>query len=98
MGVTPLTDTELALPAGTDTLTGRAPPWFYVLKERNSPAASVHLGPVGGRLVAEALRGLLAADPLSYLSVHPTWTPDLAENGTFGMPQLVSFAVDNAAA
>src|SRR5664280_1488690 len=54
---------------------------------------SRQLGPAGGRIVAEVLIGLLAGDPLSYLSVAPAWTPELAEGGRFGMPELLRFAL-----
>lgn len=55
------------------------------------------LGPVGGRIVAEVLVGLLAGDPLSYFNVEPGWSPVEGEfgagrNGEFGMAELVSFA------
>ena len=57
-------------------------------------AGGESLGPVGGRIVAEVLIGLLAGDPLSYLSAEPGWQPPLAnDNGEFGMPELVRFAV-----
>jgi hypothetical protein len=82
MGVPPLSDDELFgdlnLSETThDDLAGRAPLWFYVLREAEARAESSGLGPVGGRIVAEVLIGLLAADPLSYLSVWSTWTPTL---------------------
>ena len=54
------------------------------------------LGPVGGRIVAEVLLGLMAHDPLSYLSVEPNWKPLdalLDEDGEFDMPQLIRFAM-----
>jgi hypothetical protein len=53
-----------------------------------------HLGPVGGRIVAEVLRGLLEADPGSYRKAEPGWRPTLpsAEPGEFGMADLVVFA------
>ena len=36
------------------------------------------LGPVGGRIVAEVLIGLLHGDPSSYLNFAPSWQPDRA--------------------
>ena len=64
----------------------RAPPlWFYVLRDAASyvPPEQLHpggfrptsLGPVGGRIVAEVLVGLLEGDPSSYLRQAPAWTP-----------------------
>jgi hypothetical protein len=55
----------------------------------------LHLGPVGGRIVAEVLLGLLEGDPNSYLRQWPAWEPDLptAHDGTFTMPDLVNFTL-----
>ena len=44
------------------------PLWYYVLKEAELVADGLHLGPVGGRIVAEVLIGLLQTDPNSYLA------------------------------
>ena len=57
-------------------------------------AGGEHLGPVGGRIVAEVLLGLLEADPGSYRNAEPGWRPTLpsAEPGEFGMADLVVFA------
>lgn len=54
------------------------PLWLYILREAESRLgdSGEHLGPVGGTIVAEVLLGLLKSDPLSYLNVDPTWTPD----------------------
>jgi hypothetical protein len=76
----------------------RAPPlWYYVLCEAESELGDDgrHLGPVGGRIVAEVLTGLLEADPSSYLHDETPWTPTLprAACGDFTMPDLVRFAL-----
>jgi hypothetical protein len=99
MGITPLDDDELLddLDLKDRTrkdLNGAAPLWFYVLKEADVTADGAHLGPVGGRIVAEVLIGLLSGDPLSYLSVDPTWTPTLPSRvqGTFTLTDLINFA------
>jgi hypothetical protein len=85
MGVTPLTDAELNLPGG-----GPAPLWYYVLREAQVAAQGHHLGPVGGRIVAEVFIGLLMKDPSSYLRNDPTWTPFLeSASGTFSVPDLI---------
>ena len=39
------------------------PLWYYVLKEAEVLADGLHLGPVGGRIVAEVFIGLLQTDP-----------------------------------
>lgn len=85
MGIPPLTDAELELPDG-----GPAPLWYYILREARVRAGGHHLGPVGGRIVAEVFLGLLAKDPSSYLRNDPTWTP-FVESATdsFTMPDLI---------
>ncbi|WP_148572318.1 peroxidase family protein [Nocardioides caldifontis] len=89
MGEQVLTDDELELPGG-----GPAPLWYYVLREAKVRAGGKHLGPVGGRIVAEVFLGLLTRDPSSYLRNDPAWRPFLrtAEDGSFGMPQLLEAA------
>jgi hypothetical protein len=82
MGITPLSDQQLIgdvtlSAAARKDLTGQAPLWFYVLKEAQVVNDGKHLGAVGGRIVAEVLIGLLSGDPLSWLSVNPTWRPTL---------------------
>ena len=56
----------------------------------------LRLGPVGGRIVAEVILGLLQTDPASYLSSNPTWTPTLPTKysppGQFRMVALLAFA------
>jgi hypothetical protein len=54
---------------------GEAPLWFYILKEAEILGKGRELGPVGGRIVAEVLVGLLKRDINSYLSLQPTWKP-----------------------
>ena len=77
-------------------LQGRQTPlWYYILKEAEARQRGQKLGPVGGRIVAEVLLGLLASDPLSYLSVVPNWTPELPgeQDGDFTMADLIRYAV-----
>jgi hypothetical protein len=89
MRLPPLADERLHLdalpPAVADELRAAMPLWFYVLCE-----GGLHLGPVGGRIVAEVLAGLVAADPRSYLSEEPDWRPvELGTGGRFGMADLI---------
>jgi hypothetical protein len=100
MGIQPLSEAELfdGLALDADALTDladHAPLWFYILKEAEKRADSAHLGPVGGRIVAEVLIGLLAGDPLSFVRVHPNWKPTLpaATSGTFTLSDLINFAI-----
>jgi hypothetical protein len=53
-----------------------------------------HLGPVGGRIVAEVLLGLLDADPGSYRQMEPAWHPELpsARPRRFTMSDLLLLA------
>jgi hypothetical protein len=100
MGIDPLSDGELfgdvtlTNDARTD-LNGHAPLWFYVLKEAQLKADAHRLGAVGGRIVAEVLIGLLDGDPLSYLSVNPTWTPTLPGHtaNNFTLTDIINFGL-----
>ncbi len=78
------------------------PLWYYILKESELKAAGEHLGPVGGRIVAEVLIGLLQGDKQSYLSQDPDWTPSLPtvdashQGSRFSMIDLLTIADPNA--
>jgi hypothetical protein len=88
-----------------DSFTDNAPLWFYVLAEAQHQWAkeaqasrghddaknSIHvrLGPVGGRIVAEVLIGLLLGDPFSFLSQWPNWKPMFTDKGKFGIAELI---------
>ncbi len=81
----------VAVTAISTAFTKKAPLWFYILAEArhewvkkvkdmtadeakdNTP---VHLGPVGGRIVAEVLIGLLWGDSNSFLSAYAGFVPD----------------------
>jgi len=80
---------------------GRAPLWFYILREAQVHHEGEHLGPVGGRIVGETLLGLLRADQQSYLTLDPTWTPTLPRRGAdplgFDMADLLLFAAPDQA-
>ncbi|MFZ0973034.1 MAG: peroxidase family protein [Solirubrobacteraceae bacterium] len=85
MGVDPLSPAELSEigsvygPFATST-----PLWYYILAEAKAMADGLNLGPVGGRIVTETLIGLLRADPTSYLSIYPRFTPFLGADLTLG--------------
>jgi hypothetical protein len=85
MGVDPLSPAELSeigsvyAPFATST-----PLWYYILAEAKATADGLNLGPVGGRIVTETLIGLLRADPTSYLSIYPRFTPFLGADLTLG--------------
>lgn len=77
MGVSPLSQDELGLAALDIGWRGETPLWYYVLREADIRQDGARLGPVGGRIVAEVLLGLIDADPHSYRAVDPSWTPEL---------------------
>jgi Animal haem peroxidase len=94
MGVTPLSADQV----GT-YWAGGTPLWFYILKEAQACGGGDQLGPVGGRIVAEVLIGLLRADPDSHLVVDPSWRPTLpSRDRSFNLTDLVIFAADQQAA
>ncbi|MBA3245012.1 MAG: peroxidase [Actinobacteria bacterium] len=71
------------------------PLWYYVLKEAEVMAAGLRLGPVGGRIVAEVMIGLLQTDPASYVASQPGWKPTLPStsgHGEFRMVDLLRYA------
>jgi hypothetical protein len=101
MGQTPLTTDELELDklrlkvAHRTVLEQDTPLWFYVLKEAEVREKGERLGPVGGRIVAEVLVGLLAGDPNSFLNVEPGWKPEgipAKTPGDFTLADLLTFA------
>jgi hypothetical protein len=95
MRVTALSNNELGLTQSG--WGGEAPLWFYILKEAELPPYNGNqLGPVGGRIMAETLVGLLQRDPNSYLYLDPAWkpTPPIANSttGKFEFSDLLKFA------
>jgi hypothetical protein len=75
---------------------GEAPLWFYILKEAELPPyKGERLGPVGGRIMAETLVGLLQRDPNSYLYLDAAWkpAPPIAPvTGQFSFVDLLRYA------
>jgi Animal haem peroxidase len=69
---------------------GETPLWLYVLLESSARRAGDRLGEVGGRIVAEVLHGVIAADPESYLALEPAWSPTLpTRSETFQLADLL---------
>jgi hypothetical protein len=97
MGVDQLTATDLAdLQDVHESFPTSTPLWYYVLAEARAVAAGQRLGPVGGRIVAETLIGLLRADPTSYLSAYPAFRPFLGTDLKLGRNRLPSLAGDRS--
>ena len=86
LGETPLGAGALGL---TDAEVARGVPLLhYVLSEAEHAADGLHLGPVGGRLLADALSGALQSDP-----APPGWRPTLpADGGRFTLAALLAAA------
>jgi hypothetical protein len=72
MGIKPLTNAQLGLTE--PGWKGKAPLWFYILKE-SELLGGKKLGPVGGRIVAEVILGLMALDKTSYFNANPSFVP-----------------------
>ena len=68
------------------------PLWFYILKEAEVLHEGDRLGQVGGRIVGEVLVGIIDADPESFRSVDPNWTPTLPARraGAFGLADILA--------
>lgn len=92
IGIEPLSAEEVGLEAVG--WSGETPLWYYVLREADVRSGGVRLGPVGGRIVAEVLLGLLDGDPTSYRAADPGWAPTLpsAHAGTFTIADLLRFS------
>ena len=74
---------------------GEAPLWFYILKEAELLHDGEQIGPVGGRIMAETLVGLLQRDPNSYLYLNAAWKPAppiASTTGQFGFVDLLKYA------
>jgi hypothetical protein len=94
MGMPVLTAQELAELRNIDPqFVESAPLWYYVLREAEVFADGRHLGPIGGRLVAEVFIGLLQLDPESYLNRQPDFVPFLGTvAGAFHTTDFLTFA------
>jgi hypothetical protein len=89
LGVPALSAEQVAL--AEHGWTGATPLWFYILKEADVLRDGDRLGPVGGRIVGEVLVGIIDADPESFRSVDPDWTPTLPARhaGVFGLADIL---------
>ena len=78
-------------------LEASTPLFYYLLKEAELLEGGRQLGPVGGRIVAEVLLGLLQLDAASYLNAAPNWRPTMptrseSVTGDFRMVDFLTFA------
>jgi hypothetical protein len=85
MGVTPLTAADLSAAASVYKPFGTSTPlWYYLLAEAQAASGGLSMGPVGGRIVAETIIGLLRADSTSYLGGYPNFQPTLGSDFQMG--------------
>ena len=74
------------------------PLWYYVLAEAEVANGGARLGPVGSRIVAETLLGLVDESRASYRTVQPNWTPahvdELPFDEEMGVGELLAFGAD----
>jgi Animal haem peroxidase len=92
LGIQPLVADEIGL--GDLGWEGETPLWYYFLKEAEVRSGGERLGPLGGRVVAEVLLGIIDRDPESYRAVKPDWRPTLpaARPGSFNVTDLLTAA------
>src|SRR6266516_2594937 len=88
IGADVLSEDELDL--RRDGSKSETPLWLYILRESAAREEGDRLGEVGGRIVAEVLHGVIAADPESYLALEPAWSPTLpTRDWTFRLGDLL---------
>jgi hypothetical protein len=73
IGITPITSEQVGIaPVGWQ---GETPLWYYILREADVCTGGHRLGPVGGRIVAEVLLGLIDSDATSFRHNSRDWRP-----------------------
>ena len=99
-GVLPLTEAQIGFDdEGNEFLRDRGmnektPLWYYLLREAEVLGirrfrGGECLGPLGSRIVAEVLLGLMNADPKHYLNVDPNWRPLTVVFGRSNEPRRI---------
>jgi hypothetical protein len=73
MGIAPLTAEQVGI--ASSGWRGETPLWFYILREADAGTGGARLGPVGGRIVAEVLVGLIDSDTTSFRHNGQDWKP-----------------------
>lgn len=81
-------------------LSSGIPLWFYILAEAEKIGRETEpghfdegegLGPVGARIVAETLYGLIELDDRSYLASNRNWNPDADGVGATSVGEMLTF-------
>ena len=70
-----LSDCEIFLGIASTGWHGETSLWYDILREADACARGHRLGPVGGRIVAEVLVGLIDADATSFRHNKQDWKP-----------------------
>ena len=78
IGITPLTPEQIGV--ASTGWHGETPLWYYILREADACTGGHRLGPVGGRIVAEVVVGLIDADPTLFCRSLPRWRPQKTLN------------------
>jgi hypothetical protein len=73
MGIAPLSAEQVGI--ASSGWHGETPLWYYILREACVCTEGQRLGPVGGRIVAEVLVGLIDADATSFRRNYQGWQP-----------------------
>jgi len=88
-------DLDELQPLGGD-LQDSTPLWYYTLAEAEVMEDGLRLGPVGARIVAEVILGLLELDGASFVRIQPSWRPTLpakySGRGEFRMVDFLAYA------
>jgi hypothetical protein len=89
MAITPLANRDLGLPEAP--WNHKAPLWYYILAEAQQLTDGLTLGPVGGRIVAETILGILDTDKDSYFHQRD-WQPMPPAGPSFAIGDFLAFA------
>jgi hypothetical protein len=73
LGIDPLTADEVGI--ASTGWRGDTPLWYYILREADVCEGGHRVGPVGGRIIAEVLIGLVDADVSSFRRSRQEWRP-----------------------
>lgn len=94
------TEKEIELIQNNLALHCDTPLWLYLLAEaqyigrqdqKSKYSPNEGLGPVGARIVAEVLIGILQLDSNSFLGSNPNWSPNIGEGEDFQFKDLIAF-------
>ena len=75
-------------------LNEKTPLWYYFLREAEALGVRKFrggecLGPLGSRIVAEVLLGVMNSDPNYYLNLNPDWKPVVGVFGRLSEPRRI---------